>query len=214
VKRIRPKIGSSLHLGWQDAWQTTGKRMPFPIAILGTTVVLAITLASRQPVALLSFLAYPVALIAVCVFFVGCRLFVSRRQMGWSRLWTRHPQVVPDGTRIDAQIRSKCPPMHTPLPFPCELSCLVRDPAGRETRILDVQLMAGQGWAYFSYPGPGSAQAPLAPGDYWISWQWRKPEKSPRWHAYDVHRVTVHAPAASLPPAGASTASASSAGTP
>jgi hypothetical protein len=49
----------------QDAWETTGKRMTLGLGLLGVTVILAIALATRQPVALLSFLAYPVVFAGV-----------------------------------------------------------------------------------------------------------------------------------------------------
>ena len=51
MRLIWLKFGSSLHLGLQDAWETTGKRMTLGIGLLGVTVVLAIVLATRQPVA-------------------------------------------------------------------------------------------------------------------------------------------------------------------
>ena len=194
MRLIWLKIGSSLHLGLQDAWETTGKRMTLGIGLLGVTVILAIVLATRQPVALLSFLAYPVVLAGACIF------FVSRRLTGWSRLWREEAHVPLDGTQFSAVLRNRRFPLPLPLPVPCEVTCVIRDPAGRETRIEHVSALNGHGFVSFSYPAFGPGPAPLPPGKYWIAWQWRKPDKSPRWHTYHAQLLTVEARAA-LPPA-------------
>jgi hypothetical protein len=195
VRWIWLKVGSSLRLGLQDAWETTGKRMTLGLGLLGVTVVLAIVLATRQPVALLSVLAYPVLFAGACIF------FISRRLRGWSRLWRVETVHVPlDGTQFSAVLRNKRFPLPLPLPVPCEVTCVVRDPAGRETRIEHVSALSGHGFVSFSYPEFGPLPVPLAPGRYSIAWQWRIPDKSPRWHTYHAQLFTVQARAA-LPPA-------------
>jgi hypothetical protein len=124
VRWIWLKVGSSLRVGLQDAWETTGKRMTLGLGLLGVTVILAIVLATRQPVALLSFLAYPVVFAGACIF------FVSRRLTGWSRLWREEVHVPLDGTQFSAVLRNRRFPLPLPLPFPCEVTCVIRDPAG------------------------------------------------------------------------------------
>ena len=79
--------------------------MIFSVAILGITVVLAIVFATRQPVALLSFLAYPVLFAGTYVICVVIRL------TGRSGQWERMSQVDPTGTMLHLQLRTTGHPM-------------------------------------------------------------------------------------------------------
>jgi hypothetical protein len=177
--------------------------MTFALGILVTTVILAITLATHQPIALLTFLAYPTLFAATYVFYVGRRLTGwsrnrTRPPTGWSRRWTRHPQIAQDGMHVDFQIRVKGNPFLMPLPLNSQIECSVWSPAGHETRVTNVNALGARGWVYFSYPDPPYL-APLPFGSYWVTWQWRDPAGSPRWHTYDAHRVVIPATAAALP---------------
>jgi hypothetical protein len=113
--------------------------MTVGLAIITTTVILAVTLATRQPVTPLTFLAYPALFGVTYVFYVG------RRLTGWSRLWSRQSsQVSPDRTHIDFQLRFKGNPFLMPLLRDSEITCLVRNPAGQEARITNVYALGGK----------------------------------------------------------------------
>jgi hypothetical protein len=141
-------------------------------------------LATGKPTtALLGIAAWPILLVGAGLVYSVGRLF------GYDRLWSNHSQMAAGGTGINAQLRAKGGPLSMPLRHGSEITSVVYDPAGQATRIDDIRALA-RGWVYFSYPEPGGTPGPLAPGSYWISWQWRKPNKS-KWHVYAAHRVVV-----------------------
>lgn len=179
-------VGTAFVLGAKDAWQTLGRQR---VVISALAVVIAWGLvywATGKPTAaLLGAAAWPILLVAVgLIYYVG-------HLLGRDRLWTWHPQVTPDRTMINAQLRTKggCS-LSTVWPGHIEITSVVWDPAGRATRISDVSYINGRGFVYFSYPDLGPPAGQLAPGTYWISWQWRKPDRS-KWHVYAAHRVVV-----------------------
>jgi membrane protein DedA with SNARE-associated domain len=90
-------------------------------------------LATGKPTtALLGVAAWKILLVGAGLIYSIGRLF------GYDRLWTWHPQVPPDITRIDAQLRAKGNPFLMPLRHESEITCVVWDPAGQETRVSNV----------------------------------------------------------------------------
>jgi hypothetical protein len=139
----------------------------------------------KATTALLGAAAWPILLVGVGLIYSVGRLF--RRD----RVWNWHPQVTPDRTLINAQLRTKGGgSLSTVWPGHVETTAVVWDPAWRATRIDDIRYWKGGGSVFFTYPDPGGPPGQLAPGTYWISWQWRKPGRA-KWHVYAAHRVVV-----------------------
>jgi hypothetical protein len=178
-------IGTAFLLGAKDAWQTLGQRVLISVLAVVVTGGLVFLATGKATTALLGIAAWPI--LAVCaglIYSVG-------RLLGRDRLWSWHPQVTADKRGMSAQLQAKNGgPLWTVLRQGSEVTSVVWDPAGRATRISDIRFFVGRGWVYFYYPEVGSPAGQLAPGTYWISWQWRKPDKS-RWHVYAAHRVVV-----------------------
>lgn len=174
---------ASVCLGAKDAWQTLGQRAVTSVLSVIVTGGLVYLATGKPTTALLGIAAWPILVAGAGLIYSVGRLF------GYDRLWSHHPQVTRDGTGIDAQLRAKGGPRSMPL-REGEITCVVQDPAGHETRVEDVRVLSGRGWVFFSYPEPGGTPGPLAPGTYWISWEWRKQGKS-KWHVYAAHRVVV-----------------------
>jgi len=174
---------ASVLLGAKDAWQTLGQRAVISVLAVVVTGGLVYLATGKPSTALLGVAAWPILLVGAGLVYSVGRLF------GYDRLWNNHSQVATGGTGINAQLRAKGGPLSMPLRHGSEITSVVYDPAGHVTRIEDIHALA-RGWVYFSYPAPGGTPGPLVPGSYWISWQWRKPNKS-KWHVYAAHRVVV-----------------------
>jgi hypothetical protein len=182
VNWIRRHVGASVVLGAKDAWQTLGQRSVISVLAVIVTGGLVYLATGKPTTALLGVAAWPILLVGAGLIYSVGRLF------GYDRLWSHHVQLAAGGTGIDAQLRVKGGPWSIPLRQGSEITCVVWDPEGRETRIDDIRVLSGRGWVYFSYPEPQGTPAPLMPGTYWVSWQWRKSNKS-RWHIYAASRV-------------------------
>ena len=172
-----------MRLGAKDAWQTLGQRAMISVLAVVVTGGLVYLATDKPTTALLGIAAWPILLVGAGLVYSVGRLF------GYDRLWINDSQVAPGGTGINAQLRTKGGPLSMPLRYGSEITSVVYDPAGQATRIDDIRALA-RGWVFFSYPEPGGTPGPLVPGSYWISWQWRKPDKS-KWHVYAAHRVVV-----------------------
>ena len=178
-------IGTAFVLGAKDAWQTLGQRVVISVLAVVVTGGLVYWATGKATSALLGIAAWPIMLIGAALIYSVGRLF------GRDRLWNWHPHVTPDRTGMGAQLQAKnAGPLWTVLRHGSEVTSVVWDPAGRATRISDICFLSGRGWVYFAYPEQGGPAGQLAPGTYWISWQWRKPNKS-KWHVYAAHRVVV-----------------------
>jgi hypothetical protein len=185
VRWIWHYIGTAFVLGAKDAWQTLGQRVAISVLAVVITGGLVYWATGKATTALFGIAAWPILLVGAGLIYSLARLF------GRDRLWSWHPQVTPDRTRIDAQLRVKCGgPLSTVWPNPLQTTAVVWDPAWRATRIDDIRYWRGGGLVFFTYPDPHDPAGQLAPGIFWVSWQWRKPDES-KWHVYAAHRVVV-----------------------
>jgi hypothetical protein len=185
VRWIWHYVGTAFVLGTKDAWQTLGQRVVISVLAVVVTGGLVYWATGKATTALLGIAAWPILLVgAGLIYSVG-------RLLGRDRLWNWDPQVAQDRAGINAQLRVKGGArLSTVWPGHVETSAVVWDPAWRATRTDNIRYWGGGGLVYFFYPDPGGSPGQLAPGSYWISWQWRRPGRS-KWHVYAAHRVVV-----------------------
>lgn len=185
------RVRISMRLGAQDTWQTQGVRLITGLMVAVVATILAI-IASRQPSALLTIFAYPIVVGLIWGF------FVVRRFFGWNRLWRRECRItlIPEGRHINLWLHFRGP-VGLLLGVEMDVSCNLRDPAGREIEVTNVNLFRGQ--FYGSYFEPRDGASPLVPGTYWVLWKDRKVPGSGRWRVFDACRFTLPALAAAEP---------------
>jgi hypothetical protein len=184
VRWVWRYIGTSLLLGAKDGWQTMGQRAVISVLAVVVTGGLVYLATGKATTALLGIAAWPIMLVGAWLVYSVDRLF------GRERLWSWNPQVSPDKTRINVNLNAKGGLLWLMMRNGSEITNVVWDPEGRATRVEDIRSFSGRDLLFFTYPELGAPAGQLAPGVYWISWQWRKPNKS-KWHVYAAHRVVV-----------------------
>jgi hypothetical protein len=175
-----------LKLGAKDAWQLLGEWLWISVLAVVVTAGLVLLAGGKEATTALcsSIAVWPILLAGADVNYSLARL------CGYDRLWRWQRQVTPDKTRINVNLYAKRGSLAGLLRPDSEVTGVIWDPAGVATRTDELHFIGALASTFLTYPALGGPAGPLAPGTYWISWQWRKPGKR-RWRVFAARRVVV-----------------------